>query len=69
MLELRVPAAVVAALVDGVDLAAFTGPRSLGVAEQRTPAVRARQRGAVLLPLGPWPSADVALRCTSGSGP
>ncbi|MFB9907779.1 hypothetical protein [Allokutzneria oryzae] len=59
-------ATVVAALVDGVDLVAFTAPRSLSRAEQRTLTARARQRGAVLLPLGPWPSADVALRCTSG---
>ena len=29
-------------------------------------AARARQRGAVLLPLGPWPGADVELACEQG---
>ncbi|GDY29247.1 hypothetical protein GTS_08800 [Gandjariella thermophila] len=29
-------------------------------------SARARQRGAVLLPLGPWPAPDVELICTDG---
>ncbi|MFB9909638.1 hypothetical protein [Allokutzneria oryzae] len=47
-------------------MVAFASTGKLGTTTTRTLTARARQRGAVLLPLGPWPSADVALRCTSG---
>nr|WP_245975580.1 hypothetical protein [Amycolatopsis palatopharyngis] len=58
-------ASVTAALLDGVDLVAV-GP--VGRAEQtaRRLSARARHRGAVLLSLGPWPGAEVELRCTGG---
>ncbi|GAA4021450.1 hypothetical protein GCM10022247_52040 [Allokutzneria multivorans] len=56
---------VVAALADGIDLVAFTGTATLGTAQVRKLSARVRQRGTVLLPLGPWPSADVHLRCAN----
>ncbi|MGW4483764.1 hypothetical protein ACWEOE_07965 [Amycolatopsis sp. NPDC004368] len=58
-------AAVVAALLDGVDLV-VTEPRSLRPAVARRLSARARHRGAVLLSLGPWPAADLDLHCTPG---
>lgn len=53
--------AVVAALLDGVDLvvAAPPGPVSARVASRL--AARARQRGSVLLPYGPWEGAALTL--------
>ena len=59
--------AVVAALLDGVDLVAVapSGPVSAAVASRLV--ARARQRGGVLLPYGPWPGADVVLE-TAGGG-
>lgn len=56
-------AAVTSALLDGMDLVALAGVRRLTAAQLRRLAGRARQRGAVLLPLGDWPGADVQLRC------
>ncbi|MGW4394627.1 hypothetical protein ACWEHA_05000 [Amycolatopsis nivea] len=58
--------AVMAALLDGVDLV-VTEPRSVRPDVARRLAARARHRGAVLLSLGHWPSADVELHCTPGS--
>ena len=56
--------AVVAALLDGLDLVAVAVPRrGMRAAERQRLAARARQRGAVLLPLGPWPGADAELDC------
>lgn len=54
-------AAVTAALLDGIELVALAGVRQLSPAEIRRLTGRARQRGAVLLPLGDWPGADVCL--------
>ena len=54
-------AGVVAALLDGIELVAVAGVERLTVAETRRLAARVRQRGAVLLPLGDWPGADVRL--------
>lgn len=53
---------VVAALLDGVDLVVVGG--KWADADARRLSARARHRGAVLLPLGPWPGADVQLRCS-----
>jgi hypothetical protein len=52
---------VVAALLDGVEIvvAAVPGPVPARVAERL--AARARQRGAVLVPVGRWPGADLTL--------
>ena len=57
--------AVAAALLDGLDLVAVAG-RVLHGSDRQRLAARARQRGAVLLPLGPWPGADVELACEQG---
>ena len=59
--------AVAAALLDGLDLVVLSG-RVLHGSDRARLAARARQRGAVLLPLGPWPGADVELSCERGSG-
>lgn len=61
-------AEVVAALVDGVDLvvtntACLPAGHRAAVLARRLSA-RARHRGAVLVPVGLWPAADVELTCT-----
>jgi hypothetical protein len=58
--------AVVAALLDGIDLvvAAPPGPVSAGLAGRL--AARARQRGSVLVPYGRWSGADLVLEATGG---
>ncbi|WP_433870200.1 hypothetical protein [Saccharopolyspora sp. CA-218241] len=58
------PAAVVAALLDGVDLVVVGGTRRLADQDARRLSARARNRGAVLVPFGPWPGADVRLDCS-----
>lgn len=57
--------AVMAALLDGVDLV-VTEPRSIQPSIARRLSARARHRGAVLISLGPWPAADVELHCARG---
>ncbi|MEV6829874.1 hypothetical protein [Amycolatopsis sp. NPDC051102] len=54
--------AVVAALLDGVDLVAVHS-ETIQPAVARRLSARARHRGAVLLSAGPWPGADVELSC------
>ncbi|WP_328645947.1 hypothetical protein OHS58_41570 [Amycolatopsis sp. NBC_00348] len=54
--------AVVAALLDGVDLVA-TSTSTIQPAVARRLSARARHRGAVLLPFGAWPAADIELSC------
>lgn len=58
--------AVTSALVDGLDVVAVSGAERAGMrpADRQRLAARARQRGAVLLALGPWPGADVELGCS-----
>jgi hypothetical protein len=58
--------AVTTALLDGLDIVAVAGAGRVGVraAVRQRLAARARQRGSVLLALGPWPGADVELGCT-----
>jgi len=58
----QVPA-VTAALLDGVDLVVVAGG-GVDTARARRLSARARHRGAVLLPFGPWPAPDLALTCT-----
>jgi hypothetical protein len=59
--------AVVAALLDGLDLVAVAVPgQGMRAGDRQRLAGRARQRGAVLLPLGPWPGADAELSCVPG---
>ncbi|MEU5257790.1 hypothetical protein [Amycolatopsis sp. NPDC021455] len=54
--------AVVAALLDGVDLVAVHSETVSATVARRLSA-RARHRGAVLLAFGAWPGADVELSC------
>lgn len=58
------PAALVAALLDGLDLVVLAGSDRLPAGVRRSLAARARQRGAVLLPVDRWPGADVVLSCS-----
>jgi hypothetical protein len=62
--------AVVAALLDGVDLVAVQA-ETVQAAVARRLSARARHRGAVLLSSGAWPGADVELSCrfSAWSGP
>jgi hypothetical protein len=55
--------AVIAALLDGMDLVVTPRAR-LTDAQTRRLSARARHRGAVLLTVGSWPGADLELRCT-----
>jgi len=57
---------VVATLLDGFDIvvAAPPGPVTPRLASRL--AARARQRGSVLLPYGPWPGADLTLSAGPG---
>jgi hypothetical protein len=58
--------AVVAALLDGMDVVAVCPPPRVSGAESRRLAARARERGAVLVPLGPWEGADIRLSASGG---
>ncbi|MDQ0377437.1 hypothetical protein [Amycolatopsis thermophila] len=57
--------AVTAALLDGVDVVAVAA-RGAAPQDARRLSARARHRGVVLLSLGPWPGAEVELRCEAG---
>ncbi len=48
-----------AALIDAVDVVMVRPPAEASAAVLRRLAVRARERGAVLVPLGNWPEADL----------
>lgn len=54
--------AVVAALVDGVDIVAVRPPSPVALADRQRLAARVRQRGTLLLTSEPWDGADVTLR-------
>lgn len=58
-------APVVGALLDGVDIVVIGGVGVHGRTARQLSA-RARHRGAVLLTAGPWPGAEVELRCAPG---
>jgi hypothetical protein len=53
---------VVAALLDGFDIVVTAAPDTLAPAIASRLAARARQRGAVLMAYGPWPSVDLTLQ-------
>ena len=57
---------VTSALLDGLDVVVVAGAERAGLraADRQRLAARARQRGAVLIALGPWPGADAELSCT-----
>jgi hypothetical protein len=59
-------AAVVAALLDGVDVVVAAPPGPISAAVSSRLAARARQRGSVLVPYGPWSGADVVLETPGG---
>jgi hypothetical protein len=65
----RVPparwAAVVAALLDGISVVLAEVPAYARVGDARRLLARARERGAVLVAMGPWP-AEAALRLRAG---
>ncbi|GAA2964947.1 hypothetical protein GCM10010483_05200 [Actinokineospora diospyrosa] len=58
-------AAVVAALLDGFDLVAVAANR-IGDPLARKLSARARNRGAALIAVGPWPGAEVELSVARG---
>jgi hypothetical protein len=60
--------AVVAALLDAVDVVLVRSPARLPPAQARRLTARARERGAVLVPLGAWPEpADLRLTVTTST--
>ena len=60
--------AVVAALLDAVDVVLVRAPARLPAAQARRLAARARERGVVLVPLGAWPEpADLRLAVTAST--
>lgn len=58
--------AVTAALLDGLDLVVMAGGQRLPAGARQRLAARARRNGSVLLPVGPWPGADVRLCVQEG---
>jgi hypothetical protein len=59
---------VVAAFLDAVDVVLVRAPARLPAAQARRLAARARERGAVLVPLGTWPEpADLRLAVTASA--
>lgn len=57
---------VAAALLDGFDVLAVAST-GVGESHARRLSARARSRGAVLLAFGPWPGAELELRCVRGA--
>jgi hypothetical protein len=55
-------AAVVAALIDGIDVVVIAVPGTVPASVASRLAARARQRGSVLVPYGRWDGADVTLQ-------
>jgi RecA/RadA recombinase len=60
-------ATVVAALLDGVSVVVAGVPRGARAGDARRLVARARERGAVLVPVGTWPASSV-LRIRAGGG-
>ncbi|GAA4851973.1 hypothetical protein GCM10023201_51080 [Actinomycetospora corticicola] len=61
------PSTVVAALVDGVDVVVLGGASAWRAGDRQRLAARVRQKGAVLVPVGAWPGADVELHASGGT--
>ncbi|BDZ43706.1 hypothetical protein GCM10025865_30050 [Paraoerskovia sediminicola] len=59
-------AAAAAALVDGVDVVVLGPQAAMTDADRRRLTARARERGSLLVPAGPWPGAHVALVAGTG---
>lgn len=58
-------AVVIGALLDGLDLVVVWPPRTASITESRRLSVRARERGAVLIPVGHWEGTDLRLSVSS----
>ncbi|WP_348650066.1 hypothetical protein [Solwaraspora sp. WMMA2080] len=58
--------AVVAALIDGVDVVVVAAPAAVTAQVTGRLAARARQRGCVLVPCGRWDAPDVTLQVVNG---
>jgi hypothetical protein len=58
-------ATVTAALLDALDVVLVRPPHRLRQADARKLIARARERGAVLVPLGPWDGADMRIEVAS----
>ena len=58
---------VVAALLDAFDVVVVRPPGRVRIRDGRRLGARARERGAVLVPVGGWEGADVRLRVESGA--
>jgi hypothetical protein len=56
--------AIVAALIDGVDVVLLGEKVALADSDRRRLLARARERGSVLISLQPWPGADVVFTVT-----
>ena len=56
--------AIVAALIDGVDVVLLGEKAALTDSDRRRLLARARERGSVLISLQPWPGADVVFTVT-----
>jgi hypothetical protein len=56
---------VTVALLDGMDVVVVPGA-GIRAGDRQRLAARARQRESVLVAMGPWPGADIELRCTEG---
>jgi hypothetical protein len=53
--------AVAGALLDGMDLVVIAASGRVAEAQARRLSARARNRGAVLIPFGPWPGVDLEI--------
>ncbi|MBP2322591.1 hypothetical protein JOF56_002976 [Kibdelosporangium banguiense] len=53
--------AVAGALLDGMDIVVISAAGRISDSQARRLSARARHRGAVLIPFGPWPGADLEL--------
>jgi hypothetical protein len=51
--------AVAGALLDGMDIVVISAAGRISEANARKLSARARNRGAVMIPFGPWPGADL----------
>jgi hypothetical protein len=60
-------AEVVAALLDGLELVVTIAAPTVPQPVARRLSARARQRGSVLVGVGDWPGADLALEATAGT--
>jgi len=57
----------VGALLDGMDIVVIATPAGVPAQLAARLAAKTRQRGAVLIPVGTWPGADITLEVVGGS--